>query len=240
MKATIKKIVNGALSNFGYQVKQCQVRPPRRYGWLQEMNIQTVFDIGANTGGWASEMSEYFPNAPIYSFEPLPDCYEELKKVADKNPNITAFNMALGQENAMLKMNRCSSRSSSSLLKMRERHPVLAKGGEHTEVDVAVKRLDEVAAGLEIRNNIFIKIDVQGYELFVIEGGIDLIQRASALILETTFIPLYDGQVLFDELYARMQELGFRYMGDLESIKNPLNGEVLQGNGIFINQKKHG
>ena len=48
--------------------------------WLLQANINTVFDIGANVGQFAILIHEVLPTARLYSFEPLENCYEELKK----------------------------------------------------------------------------------------------------------------------------------------------------------------
>jgi hypothetical protein len=46
-----------------------------RFKWIQNMNIKTVVDVGAHHGESAMQFHELFPNARIYSFEPLPDCF---------------------------------------------------------------------------------------------------------------------------------------------------------------------
>ena len=48
--------------------------------WIQEINPQIIIDIGANTGQTATEMRKIFPKASIYSFEPIPACFEKLNQ----------------------------------------------------------------------------------------------------------------------------------------------------------------
>jgi hypothetical protein len=50
-----------------------------RRRWLLDADIKTIFDIGANTGQFARLANAVWPNATIYSFEPLPECFESLK-----------------------------------------------------------------------------------------------------------------------------------------------------------------
>src|SRR5687768_15429271 len=47
--------------------------------WLLAMNIRTILDVGANVGQFAILAHEVFPSAKIFSFEPLPECFEVLK-----------------------------------------------------------------------------------------------------------------------------------------------------------------
>lgn len=51
-----------------------------RLRWLKEMDIKSVLDIGANEGQFASLIRILLPDATINSFEPIPQCYEKLKK----------------------------------------------------------------------------------------------------------------------------------------------------------------
>lgn len=47
--------------------------------WILDLDIKTVFDIGANKVQFAKLAREVFPQAKIYSFEPLPHCFTELR-----------------------------------------------------------------------------------------------------------------------------------------------------------------
>lgn len=44
----------------------------------KQLRIQTVFDVGANRGGWSRIASGIFPEAQIYAFEILPETYKRL------------------------------------------------------------------------------------------------------------------------------------------------------------------
>ena len=69
-----------------------------RYGqkWIKDLNPQVIFDIGANIGQSAIAFHALFPSAQIYSFEPVPDCFEELNVRTSGILNIHTFNIALG------------------------------------------------------------------------------------------------------------------------------------------------
>jgi hypothetical protein len=97
-----------------------------------------------------------------------------------------------------------------------------------------VKRLDDIAEGLTLAKNLLVKIDVQGFEDQVFAGGVHTIQKAKALIVETSFESLYEGQPLFDEIYAIAKRMGFVHHGNLSQLLSPVDGSVLQADGIFI------
>ena len=82
---------------------------------------------------------------------------------------------------------------------------------------------------------ILIKIDVQGSEDKVIRGGQKTLRRAKAVIVETSFTELYDGQPLFHDIYEGLRSLGFSYSGSwAPDLKNPLDGSHLQQDSIFV------
>ena len=132
-------------------------------------------------------------------------------------------------------MHRSEFTPSSSILRMRELHkqafPFTSK---ETLEKIAVKRLDDVTGGLDLAKNILIKIDVQGFEDRVIAGGLKTIQMAKLLILETSFESLYDDQPLFDTIYETVKRIGFAYHGNFSQLLSPIDGNILQADGIFI------
>lgn len=206
-----------------------------RLAWLSELNIKTVFDIGANVGQFATEIRERLPEAKIYSFEPLKECYEKLSATFKNDKNFQAFNYALGESEGSMTMNKSSYTPSSSLRPMADSHKELFP---HTKDNIPetikIRRLDDVFAELKPQAKILIKADAQGYEDKVIAGGMNAFRQASAAIIEASFVPLYDGQPLFDEIYEKMKSLGFSYQGSLHQKINKKTGEVLFEDAIFI------
>jgi FkbM family methyltransferase len=184
-----------------------------RRRWLLDAGIRTVLDIGANTGQFARLAHEVLPGAAVYSFEPLPDCFEALKSALPAGSDFHPINCALGAAEGTLEFRRALHTPSSSFLPMTDLHkeafPESGAGQEQRTVSVAVRTLDAVAAELPLRENILVKIDVQGYEANVLAGGAETVRRAVAVIMETSFRKLYEGQALFDDIYRMMRALGF-------------------------------
>src|SRR5262249_21391438 len=151
---------------------------------------------------FAEQIHAILPEAAIYSFEPLRECYEQLLRNMGHVPKFRAFNFALGSEATETKIYKAEFTPSSSILRMMELHkqsfPFTTKASLEK---IAIKRLDDVTGDLELAKNILIKIDVQGFEDRVIAGGQKTIQMAKLLILETSFEPLYENQPLFDTIY---------------------------------------
>jgi FkbM family methyltransferase len=205
--------------------------------WLRALNIATVLDIGANVGHFAITASTAFPNAKIYSFEPVPDCFEQLQARIGNIRGASAFNLALGDKSEDLVFERNTFTPSSSFLKMADAHKVAFPfTRESRHIRVKVERLDTVVETLVITDPMLVKIDVQGYENHVLCGGEQTIRRAKIIAIETSFEVLYEGQPLFDTIYRKLVDWGFAYIGSLDQLCNPQTGRILQADSIFIKQ----
>lgn len=205
--------------------------------WLQNAGIRTVLDVGANSGQFALAVHKVLPEAFIYSFEPLSDCFSELQRNMSNVEKFQGFNMALADKEGEAVFYRNDWSQSSSLLPIGQLHkdnfPFTAK--EFIE-SVQVRKLDDYIPELNIRDNLLLKLDVQGSEDKVIAGGKSVIERAKILIVETSMDSLYDGQPLFHDILRTLSGRGFRYKGSLSQLISPIDGSVLQANAIFMRE----
>lgn len=232
MKKIIKKTIKLILKHLGYDIDR--KRLVERYRAVLPYNFAAILDIGANVGQFSREMLEIFPNAEIYALEPVAGCFEKLKKISNK-PNFHPLPFALGNKNGEMPMNISSYSPSSSLLKMSNLHKEIFPhtAGEHKET-IQIRRLDDVAKEFEFKTPLLIKMDVQGYEKEVILGGQETFKKASVVFSETSFVPLYTGQPLADEMRNLLGKFGFEYHGSLNNKKHPQTGEVLFEDSVFV------
>lgn len=234
----IKEIINGFLGIFGYAI-----RKPYNYfslnnnlEWLKSYNINTVFDVGANTGQYASFISKILgKDTIVYSFEPIKECFNKLLHLSKKYPNIFPLNYALGESNTKLEMFKNDFTPSSSIMEISRVSVENFPFTRHQKKEsIELKRLDDIYNEFTIKNNVLLKIDVQGYEGKVIEGGIEFISRIPKLIIvETSIKNLYVNEPSFNNIYNKMLSLGFVYIGNLDQLYSPITGEILQVDCIF-------
>jgi FkbM family methyltransferase len=206
--------------------------------WLMDLRIGTVLDIGANTGQFAFAAHAAWPAARIYSFEPLPDCFQQLQKRMARAKKFSAFNVALGETTGTLSFEKNNFSASSSFLPMAETHKTAFPMTLRTQtIDVRVETLDQMAAQLELTQPCLIKIDVQGYEDRVLRGGERTVKLARVIVIETSFEPLYENQSTFNDIYSMLRSWNFRYAGAVEHLHHPLDGRILQADSIFIREQ---
>lgn len=203
--------------------------------WVKDLNISTVLDIGANSGQFALSFNAVNPKAMIYSFEPIPQCFQQLKKNIANIEGMAAFNVGLGDFIGELDFEVNTHSMSSSFLKMTETHKsAFPETLSSTVTKLRVEKLDSFIEKIEVVKPLLIKLDVQGFEEQVIKGGEIMISLASIIIIETSFKVLYEKQPLFDEIYFLLKKHGFIYAGSFDQLKDPLTGATLQEDSIFI------
>lgn len=205
------------------------------YAYVASLDIRTVIDVGAHTGEFARMIKTILPNAALFCFEPLREEFARLQQQMPDGAGFKAFNYALGERNETVEIHRSSYAQSSSLLPMAELHKeAFPLSAGHTTETVEVKKLDDVLKDFELQPEIAIKIDVQGFEDKVIAGGPETIGKAKAIIIEVSFRELYEGQPLFDKIFALLNEKGFKFMGNLYQLLSPIDGAPLQADALFV------
>jgi FkbM family methyltransferase len=240
----LKKLIHRLLNRLGYRVyniaKEAKYQKIQKWNFLTRIQVQTIIDIGANEGQFANEISNIFPLAEIYSFEPLADCYEKLVSNFRDNKRVHTYNFALGEQDGEITFSRSSATASSSILRMGNLHKKLYP---HTatliEEKVKIKRLDDVLADLDLGDYMLLKIDVQGAEDKVIKGGPEVFKKASIVVTEVSYATLYEGQPLFRDIFALLEGFGFTYIGNMEQFENPLSGAPLFADAVFVKKEIH-
>lgn len=242
MKATIARVLDllgyemrrGPLTLDGLRVENNFFA---RHQWIQQYGFQTIIDIGANQGQFASRYRRLFPTAQIYSFEPITEVFQALVTRFEGDVDFQAFNFGLGEESGSFSFFQNEFSDSSSLLPMKNLHRENFPFTKNEKVtQIQIRTLDEVAESIQLNGPILIKIDVQGFEKMVIRGGENTLKKAALLIVEVSFQELYENQIFFDSIYADLTEMGFRFVGNYDQLVSPKNGSILQADALFINQ----
>ena len=207
---------------------------PFGYLNLHHPRPKTVLDIGGSHGQFAKEAFRVFPGVTIYSFEPIPECYEELLALSEQKPGLHPMKLALSDHAGESVLWLSCFRDSSSLHEMLATH---VEAWPHTAIEskitVQVTRLDDIAPTLTLEHPIFAKIDVQGHELSVIRGGRSTLSLCQRVMLECNFAPLYQGQPSFNQLYDELHSLGFLFDGFISPLRHPKTLEQLSADAVF-------
>ena len=237
MKKIIKKIFN----LFGLHICKLNVYSSPAYQIVKALEvhkINIVFDIGANTGQFASELREQGYTGKIISFEPLSQAYKTLVKHASDDINwIVHSRTAVGATmEDCISINVAGNSVSSSILPMLETHINAVPDSQyiHTE-QVSLITLDSILEQYTgLSDNFFIKIDTQGYEWAVLDGAPQALKKCKGVLTELSLVPLYDGQKLWIECIERLKNLDIKLYSIQPGFTEPKTGKTLQVDGIFF------
>jgi FkbM family methyltransferase len=170
--------------------------------------ITQVIDVGANIGQFGESLRRAGYCGKILSYEPSKAEFEVLSQKAKTDGNWDAFHCGLGASpgTAVLHISKLSVFNSvlelSSVARLHDERMAVERSEE-----IAIRTLDEIAATLQ--GNILLKIDTQGYERQVLEGGRESLARMAGILLELPVIHTYEGEWEFHEGLKYMADLGF-------------------------------
>ena len=154
-----------------------------------------IIDIGSHSGKFMRLFNDLYKNATIYCFEPNNTLNKDLK---DLEKNIKIFNFALGNkvEKKKLYFNNLDLTSTfkdynKSSLYYRFKQIILRKQKNNEHKNVQVTTLDYFCDEHEIKKIELLKIDVEGNEYSVLEGGSQILENVKFLIIEIQNNELY-------------------------------------------------
>jgi FkbM family methyltransferase len=180
---------------------------------LQELcgEVRTVLDVGANVGQLALACAARFREAEIVAFEPLPRAAAGVRRNAARESRIQILEYALGEASGTLPFYERAYSHVSSPLPINPANTQPNYDPRQVEViAVEVRRLDEVCRTLALRPPVLLKLDVQGFELQVLDGaGTLLPESVDYVVVECAFTQLYRGQPSFDEVHAALGDRGY-------------------------------
>lgn len=159
----------------------------------EHMNIRIIFDIGANDGGYATEVRTYFPKAKIFAFEPHPLTFQALKETSNRN-NLTSYNYAVGGTNGKLLLWDFAddaelkyTQPSSTLASVHR--DVIEDFHKQKAQSFTVKQItiDSFIKKNDIKEIDFLKIDTEGSEYDVLLGASEAIKKNKIHIIQFEF-----------------------------------------------------
>jgi FkbM family methyltransferase len=198
-------------------------------------SIRTVVDAGAHHGAYARVFSYSMPNASVYCFEPVPETFAALSQNIRDCPRIKAFELALGSTTKKFTMNVSSLDVASSLLPMNDTHKEMwpeSRGGR--QIEVKVKTLDDFDHEHNLEGDIFIKADVQGFELDLLRGASNVLKKTKLIRLELSYVELYQGAPKFSEVCSFLEATGFRFHSLANDVTTTKDQLPLQGDFVFV------
>ena len=162
LRRSLRVSARAILHPLGLDLVRLSASPKETLGGVKGLEIRTIVDCGANRGQFARYISDFFPRASIYCFEPLDEPFRDLADWAEtQGDRIICHKLALGDENGEVTMHHHVEHSPSSSLLNTTQHVerLFPKTREQRELRVPVATLNKVLApasrifGRDFQNN---------------------------------------------------------------------------------------
>jgi len=192
-----------------------------------------VLDVGANKGQSITRFQKILKKPVIFSFEPLPSQFDELKKF--ENEYIKTFNIALGKKIEKKKFYVNIKDDTSSFLKVNQNSSWLKSRAKafnvnpdkftSREIQVEINTVDNIIKQNNLKKVDLIKIDTQGFEAEVLEGAKENLIKKNIKNVEIELIlgEMYEKRLSFYDIEKYLLPNGYR----LISISNSASGNII-------------
>jgi FkbM family methyltransferase len=212
---------------------------PLGFNWMLDVErlakpdaIKTIFDVGAHEGQTAILLSRRFPQAKIYSFEPLSATFHKLQQNTAALENVTCENCALGREKQMIDLYPKNYSQQNSLLPELNQ-PSTGAPPERIQIHTA----DETLRLKTIDHLNLLKTDTEGFDLEVIAGAKSALSEAQIdmIVAEVGFHPERRHHTYLPDVQSYL----FRHGYELYCIydQNHYAGRIDYADALFVSPK---
>lgn len=199
---------------------------------LQDLRFQgyaprTLLDIGAHLGHYTYGFLQVFPDCVPTMVEPNPHCQDDLARLPFERHAVAASNET-GVAEMFLTKEWLQSTGSS----LYREDTAFFRDEVMIREEVPKVRLDDLFAG---RRFDFVKIDTQGSELDVLEGGETVLRQADYILVEVSMVQYNVGGAKAEAVFAKLAAMGFRCADatDFHRLRGVQEGNLLQMDFLF-------
>lgn len=172
-----------------------------------------ILDIGANVGQFHQIAKFYFPESYIFSIEASAECEQFLQKITDQY-----FIGLLTKDDSVYNF---YSRKNDPTSTGNSIYKELTHFFSDDQLDIIKKKGIKLDDLFEDDSEFdLIKIDSQGSELDIIDGGITLCKKAKGILLEVSLTQYNENAPLYDEVISYMDGIGFKKTEILDVARN--------------------
>jgi FkbM family methyltransferase len=185
---------------------------------LQLQAINCVVDVGANKGSYGAMLRRVGYRGRIVSFEPLASAFASLQEASRGDDHWLALNLALGNDDSRMTINRMASSVFSSFLnpskfgdaRFSDRIEPVAQ--EDVRMTTLSHVWPEVVEGIR-KPRVLLKLDTQGLDLEVFKGAAENLNQVLALQSELSLKPIYEDMPDFITALTEFRQHGFEVTG---------------------------
>lgn len=232
----MKQLIKDALNRAGIYYAKRQYMPCG-IDWLWDIqrilgdrSVRTVFDVGANVGQTTRMIKERFPAATVHAFEPVPTTYRSLQQSVRGLDGVTCHRLALCER---VGQSRMTARTDSQLNRLVP--DAEADNGRLIE-SVETDTVDHFCAARKIASIDILKIDAEGADLRVLQGGEAMIRqgRIAFAFVEFGFDSNDSGHAHFPAVYDFVEKAGMQVYSFYDYCHDADGCRLIFANVLFL------
>ena len=191
----------------------------------RDINLGTIIDVGASNGSWTGAMLPYYPDARYLCIEALPAHQPALHAFVAAHPQTEYVMCAAGEKEGEIGFEATGDLFGGF---------VGNSGSPRTHITVPVATIDSLVASRKLPPPYLIKLDTHGYELPILDGARQTLEKTEVLIVEVYNFPGGPPAVSFYEFCRLMAAQGFRCMDLFDPHLRPHDQALWQMDLIFL------
>ncbi len=164
-----------------------------------------IVDVGANHGGWSDTVRSVFPGARFLLIEPQSEMAPFLTQFCARAPGSEWVQAGAGAEAGEQLLTVWDDLQGSAILP--DAIHALTPYGERRAIPIVT--VNELVTSGRFPVPDLIKIDVQGYEMDVLQGATTVLGQTEAFIVETSLYDPLGGRPTFYRVAEFMETAGY-------------------------------
>jgi len=199
----------------------------------------TIFDIGANIGWYSNHLAKKFPNSTIYSFEPIPETFNQLRANSELNGalNIRLNNLALSSKKEKLTFYYSPTVTGASSSQN------ITENKNMIKLDLEAETIDNFIIKNSIDKLDFVKCDVEGAEYFVYQGGLETFKHKKPIIF-TEMLRKWAAKFEYhpNDIINYFFKFGYKcFIANKGKLKivDKVDDQTIETNFFFLHEIKH-
>jgi len=243
----MRKILRNLINRAGYEISRKSdpqimndviVNIPSRNSMLRAVEwlskngfvVRTVLDVGASDGRWSKDCMQYFPYCNYVLFEPQSCHFDSLDIIENEsNGKVIAVKKAVGQKSGKIYFDITDPFGGS-----------LRDFKTNDTIEVELTSIDETVKEKDLRAPFLLKLDTHGFEIEILEGASETLNKCNILIIEAYNYNIEPGSVLFWQLCEYLYSKGFRPIDLVDIMYREFDDSLWQMDIVFVRSSWEG
>lgn len=186
--------------------------------------IRTIVDVGASDGRWSLAARRVYPRASFLLFEALEDPHGPALRRLAAESGMHIVVAAAGDRPGEIHFDAGDAFGGAASR---------AATGDHDLV-VPMSTIDDEVSRLGLPGPYLLKLDTHGFEVPILEGARETLDRTEAVVIEVYNFPIHPDALMFPEMCRWLEARGFRVVDLVDVMRRPGDAALWQFDLVLV------